>query len=186
MRRVALLALFVALSACGDEAPAPGGGGAAEPTAGGTSAARADAQAHAPSDPTVPGGAGAPVADDGWRELVVTPNRDLSLLRLMLRLEPVHVGMAPFLRHQPSFEQLALAADAIAALCDEPPFATYTQAASFQRDPQRFEFLRDQLRENARAAAAAARAGDVDGLWSAYVAMDATCVGCHKRYGPLH
>lgn len=181
MRRVALLALLVALPACGDEAPAPDGGAAD----GGSTAGSTE---HAGPNGATGGapGAGTPVADDGWRELVATPNRDLSLLRLMLRLDPVHVGMAPYLRHQPSFEQLALAADAIAALCDEPPFATYTQAASFQRDPQRFEFLRGQLRENALAAAAAARAGDVDGLWNAYVAMDATCVGCHKRYGPLH
>lgn len=170
-----VFAVLAALAGCGgDEAPN---------SAGGTGSGAAPSVA-----PSVTGDvpkAAVPM-DETWRVLAATPNRDLALLALMVRIDAMHTGSAPFIRDRASYERLALTADAIAAMCEEDAFVRYTSAPDFHRAPERFEELRLQLRDGARAAAAAARANDVDAYYDAFVAMDASCVGCHKRYGPLH
>lgn len=172
-------AVLAALAGCGgDEAPNSAGGAGGGASGGAAPSAASSATGGAPKA-TVP-------MDETWRVLAGTPNRDLSLLALMVRLDAMHTGSAPFIRDRASYERLALVADAIAAMCEESAFVQYTSAPDFQRAPERFEELRLQLRDGARAAGAAARAGDVDAFYDAFVAMDASCVGCHKRYGPLH
>lgn len=176
----AAFAVLAALAGCGgDEAPNSAGGASGAGDSGGAApSAASSATGGAPK--------AAVATDETWRVLAATPNRDLALLGLMVRLDAMHTGSAPFIRDRASYERLALAADAIAAMCEEDAFVKYTSAPDFQRAPERFEELRLQLRDGARAAAEAARAGDVDAFYDAFVAMDASCVGCHKRYGPLH
>lgn len=113
------------------------------------------------------------------------PNRDLSLIDPMVRLNAVHFGMGPFIRDRARYEQIAQAADAVVAICDEPAFAEYTSRPDFEREPERFEELYTLLRQGAVDAAAAARAGDAEALFDAYTRMDVSCTGCHKRYAPL-
>jgi len=170
-------ALVLAIGAgCGGDEAGSGTGGAG---AGGPSGANGSGAKPLP-------GTTAPESDQTWRVLAATPNRDLSLLALMVRMDALHTGSAPFIRDLASYERLALAADAIASMCEEDAFTQYTSAPDFARAPERFEELRLQLLDGARAAAAAARANDVSAFYDAFVAMDASCVGCHKRYGPLH
>jgi cytochrome c556 len=185
MRAAAMgAALVLALGAgCGGDEAGSGTGGAG---AGGPSGGGANTLSGAATSGAGIGGAAALELDQTWRVLAATPNRDLSLLALMVRLDALHTGSAPFIRDLASYERLALAAEAIAAMCDEDAFTQYTSAPDFARAPERFEELRLQLLDGARAAAAAARANDVSAFYDAFVAMDASCVGCHKRYGPLH
>lgn len=117
--------------------------------------------------------------------LASEPNRDLSLIDPMVRLNAVHFGIEPFIRDRSRYEEIAQAAEAIVAICDEEPFVRYTSRPDFERAPERFEAMHALLRQGALDAAAAARSGDAEGLFDAYTRMDVSCTGCHKRYAPL-
>jgi len=110
--------------------------------------------------------------------------RDLSMLELMIEMDPSYLGIQPVLRDVSKLEAIASAADLIGTLTDDPRMTGYTQRVDFERDPAPFEIFRTDLLESARAAAAGARAGDLDGLHDAYARMSASCIACHKRYSP--
>ena len=112
--------------------------------------------------------------------------RDLSMLELMVRLNAVHLGMEPYLRSTEHFEDLAVAAEGVAAITGESLMFEWPKAEDFGRDPEPWQRFRGDLERSAGEAAAAARAGDLDGLHAAYTVMDATCIGCHKRYQPTY
>lgn len=172
-RRALLLgasALLVLAAGCGDGTDGEGG----EPAGAGSS----------PTD-------GADAADDPLviepeiEALAAHPARDLALLEAMIRLNAIHFGMGPYIRDRAQYEQIAAGCDAIVSICDEPAFTGYTARSDFARDVERFEELHQMLRQGALDAAAAARAGDADGLFDAYTRMDVSCTACHKRYAPL-
>jgi len=169
--------LLALVAGCGDGSDAPDDGdpGTAEVEAG-------DAEDSADADE----------ADDGPLEiepeiaaLAAEPVRDLALLEAMVRLNAIHFGMGPYIRDRAQYEQIAKGCDAIVSICDEASFTGYTSQPGFARDAERFEELHAMLRQGAQDAAAAARAGDADGLFAAYTRMDVSCTGCHKRYAPL-
>ncbi len=112
--------------------------------------------------------------------------RDLSMLELMVRMNAVHLGMEPYLRSVDHLEDLAGAADGVAAIAGDSLMLEWPKASDFGRDPEPWNRFRGDLERAAGEAAAAARSGDLNGLHAAYTVMDATCIGCHKRYQPTY
>ncbi|QDU65036.1 Cytochrome C' [Planctomycetes bacterium Pla86] len=112
------------------------------------------------------------------------PSRDLTMLELMIELNPPYLGMQSELRNVERLGDLAAAADMVATLAEDPRMTGYTAREDFARDPAPFERMRQDLLTASRAAADSARAGDLDGLHDAYAQMSASCVACHKRYSP--
>lgn len=183
------LAAAAVLGACGDSEPTGDGGasasGAGAPTGAGTGTSGVGATGPARPDPDGPTRRDQIMVEPAVEALGTDSGRDMAMLELMIRLNTVHFGMEPHIRNRDLFEDLAAAADAIASMCEEPAFVNYTHLDEFQRDPTRFDELHTLLRESSQKAATAARAGDVEGLFQAYTAMDASCTACHKRYAPL-
>ena len=112
------------------------------------------------------------------------PPRDLSMLEVMLEMNPPYLGMQPVLRDVDQLDALAAAADSLARLAEDPRMTGYTGTGDFDRDPEPFERFRQDLLQGSLAAAEAARAGELDRLHDAYSRISASCVACHKRYSP--
>jgi len=112
------------------------------------------------------------------------PSRDLSMLELMIEMNPPYLGMQPVLRDVDQLGALAGAADMIASLAEDPRITGYTSRDDFGRDAELFERMRLELLEAARAAGEAARSSDLNGLHDAYAVMSGSCVACHKRFSP--
>jgi cytochrome c556 len=112
------------------------------------------------------------------------PPRDLSMLALMMRIDPAYRGMLPHLRDEARLDDLAAAADQIVAACEDPVFVGWTARDDFRRDPAIWDESYADLLGGARDAAAAARAGDLETLHAAYGVMSRSCTACHKRYSP--
>lgn len=112
------------------------------------------------------------------------PPRDLSLLQSMLTIDAPWRSMQPRLRNVSALDQLAQAAQQILDACEDPVFAEWHRRPDFERDTTIWERSYAQLREGAQSAHAAALAGDLDRLHTAYSQMSASCTACHKRYSP--
>jgi hypothetical protein len=188
MARTGLFACFAVaavLVACGDSEPTGDGGASGTGSGSGTGSANVGPTGPTRPDPDAPTSPDQIMIEPAVEALGADSGRDMALLELMIRLNAVHFGMEPHIRDRERFEDLAAAADVIAGMCEEPAFVNYTSLDEFQRDPTRFDELHTLLRESSQKAATAARAGDVEGLFQAYTAMDASCTACHKRYAPL-
>ncbi|MEZ5980144.1 MAG: cytochrome c [Planctomycetota bacterium] len=172
MKKLQTLVLALAaasLQACGDGGDPDGG---ATPTTDGPIVA-----STSEATPTFPA---------LYEEIVATPTRDLSMLNLMLVLESTRRVMEPNIRDTSLYPDLADAAHAIVELTQDPVFQGYARRDDFERDPRSFERLRIELQRAAKGVEDAARAGDVESVWTHFSTIEASCVGCHKRYGPLH
>ena len=112
------------------------------------------------------------------------PERDLSLLELMLVINPPYYGIQPQLRNPAAMDDVAAAAQTIVDACESETFATWTERPDFDRDPATWHASYADLLEGARTARDAARAGDLETLHDAYSRISRSCTACHKRYSP--